>query len=280
MPSSVCGFGGAGRILADHARQRACVARRQPAEAEGVAAHLHRRTVELDRLLDGLRADRHAAQLIGIAQQEHVRRDGVAKQLHGRLVRIEVMHGRLAGPLHDRMPQRRAGHLEVGLAREIGRRHLVVGEHHRRVVGLDGLEHLVGGRHDQIAAEHEVGARDARADRMDVVRRLGNAHVAGNRAALLREPRHVDRAEALALEVRRLAEHGRQRHHAGAAHARHQHGVGCSIDGSFGSGRLASMLATPVSPTGFLAFLTLAPCTVTKLGQKPLRQEKSLLQAD
>ncbi len=37
------------------------------------------------------------------------------------------------------------------------------------------------------------------------------------------------------------------------------------------------MLATPVSPTGFLAFFTLAPCTVTKLGQKPLRQEKSLL---
>ena len=40
------------------------------------------------------------------------------------------------------------------------------------------------------------------------------------------------------------------------------------------------MLATPVSPTGRLALRTLAPCTVTKLGQKPLRQEKSLLQAD
>ncbi len=41
------------------------------------------------------------------------------------------------------------------------------------------------------------------------------------------------------------------------------------------------MLAMPLSPTDLLAaFLTLAPCTVTKLGQKPLRQEKSLLQAD
>ena len=126
----------------------------------------------------------------------------------------------------DGMPQRRAGDLEVGLAREVGRRHLVVGEHHRGVVGLDGLQHLVGGRHHEIAAEHQVGARHAGADRMDLLGGLGDAHVAGDRAALLGEARHVDGAEALALQVRGLAEHGRQRHHAGAADARHQHGVG------------------------------------------------------
>src|SRR3977135_3435734 len=40
------------------------------------------------------------------------------------------------------------------------------------------------------------------------------------------------------------------------------------------------MLAMSLSPTNLRDFLTLAPCTVTKLGQKPLRQEKSLLQAD
>ena len=136
------------------------------------------------------------------------------------------MHGRLAGPLLDGMAQRRAGHPEVGIARKIGGRHLVVGEHHRGVIGLDGLQHLVGGRHHEIAAEHQVGARHAGADGMDLIGGLGNAHVAGHRAALLGEPRHVDRAEALALQMRRLAEHGRQRHHARAANARHQHGVG------------------------------------------------------
>src|SRR5215510_5846630 len=37
----------------------------------------------------------------------------------------------------------------------------------------------------------------------------------------------------------------------------------------------------PLALTCFLSALrTLAPCTVTRLGQKPLRQEKSLLQAD
>src|SRR5262245_48295365 len=51
--------------------------------------------------------------------------------------------------------------------------------------------------------------------------------------------------------------------------------------GCRGSGRLASIAVTPLSPrTATRDFLTLAPCTVTKLGQKPLRQEKSLLQAD
>ena len=69
----------------------------------------------------------------------------------------------------DGVPQRRARHLEVGVAREIGGRHLVVGEHHRGVVRLDGLQHLVGGRHHQVAAEHQVGARHAGADGMDLL---------------------------------------------------------------------------------------------------------------
>ena len=172
------------------------------------------------------RADRHVAQLIGIAQEEHVGGDGVAEQLHGRGVGIEGVHGRLAGPLLDGVPQRRAGDLEVGVAREVGGRHLVVGVDHRGVVGLDGLQHLVGGGHHEIAAEHQVGAGHAGADGVDLVGVLGDAHVAGDRAALLGKARHVDGAEALAFQVRGLAEHGRQRHHAGAADARDQHGVG------------------------------------------------------
>ena len=173
------------------------------------------------------------------------------------------------------------GHLEVGVAREVGGRHLVVGVDHRGVVGLDGLQHLVGGGHHQIAAEHQVGAGHAGADGVDLVGRLGDAHVAGDRAALLREARHVDGAEALAFEVRRLAEHGRERHHAGAADARDQHGVG-RVEAPAASARAGSPACwrCRCRRPDFLAFFTLAPCTVTKLGQKPLRQEKSLLQAD
>ena len=138
----------------------------------------------------------------------------------------KCVHRRLAGPLLDRMPQRRAGDLEVGVAREVGGRHLVVGVDHRGVVGLDGLQHLVGGRDDEVAAEHQVGTGHAGADGVDLLDRLGNAHVAGDRAALLGEARHVDGAEALAFQVRGLAEHGRDRHHAGAADAGDQHRVG------------------------------------------------------
>jgi hypothetical protein len=51
-----------------------------------------------------------------------------------------------------------------------------------------------------------------------------------------------------------------------------------SMPGSCGSGRAA---ATPSAATRFgSAFLGFAPCTVTKDGQKPFTQEKSLLQFD
>src|SRR6202171_2129774 len=46
--------------------------------------------------------------------------------------------------------------------------------------------------------------------------------------------------------------------------------------GSFGSGRTGKS-APSAAP---LPFLNVAPCTVTNDGQKPLRQEKSLLQLD
>ncbi len=109
MSSSVCAFGVLGLGRAHHALDGAHVVRRQPAEAEGAFAHLDGRAVELDGLLDGRRADRHAAELIGVAQQEHVGGNGVAEQLHGGGVGIEVVHRRLAGALRDGVPQRGAG---------------------------------------------------------------------------------------------------------------------------------------------------------------------------
>ena len=50
-----------------------------------------------------------------------------------------------------------------------------------------------------------------------------------------------------------------------------------SIAGSFGCGSGGSPLALAATP---VPRLSLAPCTVTNDGQKPLRQEKSLLQLD
>src|SRR6516165_4711785 len=50
--------------------------------------------------------------------------------------------------------------------------------------------------------------------------------MAAHRSSLLRKARHVDRAEALSFQVRSLAEHGRKRHHSGAAYSGDEYGIG------------------------------------------------------
>ena len=105
-----------------------------------------------------------------------------------------------------------------------------------------------------------------------------DAHMGEHRAALLGEAGHVDHAAALAFEMRGHAEHGADGDDAGAADAvddrrpalarqRKRRGAGTPSSGS----------AVPAMPS---ALRILAPCTVTKDGQKPLTQEKSLLQLD
>ena len=61
-----------------------------------------------------------------------------------------------------------------------------------------------------VAAEHQVGAARRDADGVDVVGLVGDADVAGDRAALLREAGHVDDADALAFEMRGHAEDARR----------------------------------------------------------------------
>ena len=124
--------------------------------------------------------------------------------------------------------------------------------------------------HDDVAAEHQVGAAGGDADGVDVVRRIGDADVAVDRAALLREAGHVDDAGALAFEMRGHAEDGADGDDAGAADAGDDDAVGmigrAAGCGSGSAGQSAG--SATLSP-----FFSLAPCTVTKDGQKPLRQE-------
>ena len=85
--------------------------------------------------------------------------------------------------------------------------------------GLHRGEHLLVAGHDDVAAEHEIGAARRDADGVDVLGPLGDAHVAVDRAALLREAGHVDDADALAFEMRRHAENAADGDDAGAADA-------------------------------------------------------------
>ena len=63
-----------------------------------------------------------------------------------------------------------------------------------RLARLDRRQHLLVAGDDDVAAEDEIGAAGRDADGVDVVRRAGDADVAVDRAALLREAGHVDDA--------------------------------------------------------------------------------------
>src|SRR5262249_18496101 len=97
---------------------------------------------------------------------------------------------------------------------ELGEVHHHVGE-----AGLTGTEHLAGAGYHDVAANHQLGRAGGNPDGVDVLRPLSDAHVAVDRAALLGEAGHVDDAYALALEVRRHAEHAADGDDAGAADA-------------------------------------------------------------
>ena len=127
-----------------------------------------------------------------------------------------------------RIEQCAAGHLEVRVLGEIAGDHLIGRHDDGGVVGRDGFEDLVGGRHDEVAAEDDVGAADTDAHGLDVFRALGKLQVAGDRATLLGEAGHVDCAEAFAFDVGGLAEDSGDGDDAGAADAGDEHGVGSS----------------------------------------------------
>ena len=204
---------------------------REPAEAERALVHLDGGAIETDRLLDRLGADRHQALLVGKAQEEHVRGDRVPEQAHRVVVGIEGIDPAAAHAFADRVEQGRAGNLEVGVLGELARDHLVGRHDHRRLVGGDRFKNLVGGGNDEVAAEHDIGAADADADRLDVLGPVGELEVTGDRAALLGKAGHVDRAEALALDVRGLSEDRGNGDDARAADAGDEHGVGLSQRG-------------------------------------------------
>ena len=144
---------------------------------------------------------------------------------------------------------------------------------------LDRGEHLLVAGHHDVAAEHEIGAAGRNPDGVDVLRPLGDAHVAVDRAALLREARHVEHADALALEMGRHAEDAADGDDAGAADAGDDDVVGLP-DRAAASAPAAAAESWSDGATPVPCLQLARPATVTNDGQKPLTQEKSLLQLD
>ena len=165
------------------------------------------------------------------------------------------------------------GKREVGVAREAG-------GHHERAVDErlgDAFLHLgervVAHAGQDVAAEHELRLAGGDPRRMELLGRIGDAHVRDDGAVLLREARHVEHAAALAFEVRGHADQRADRHHPGAADAGDEDAVG------LGRRRRAPARASAGnSPaSAFFGFRRLPPSTVTKLGQKPFTQRVVLV---
>ena len=54
---------------------------------------------------------------------------------------------------------------------------------------LHRAKHFLGAGHDDVAAQHKICTASGNADGVDFVRRIGNADMAVDRAAFLREAR-------------------------------------------------------------------------------------------
>ena len=87
-------------------------------------------------------------------------------------------------------------------------------------------QHLARASHDNIAANNQIGAPSRDPDGVNIFRLLGEAHVAENGAAFLREARHIEHANAAAFEMRRHAENTADGYNAGSADARYDDVVG------------------------------------------------------
>ena len=192
---------------------------RAAAPAERRLVHGHRLAVERDRFLDRGRRQRDRAELIGIADEENVGADRIAEQRVRKPRGVDEMALIAAGGGHERALEPLGRQREIGIACEVAGQEFGEIDDHLGEAGLRRRQHLLAAGHHDVAAEHELGAAGRHADGVDVLRPLGNAHVAVDRPALLREAGHVDDADALAFEMRRHPEDAADRHDAGAADA-------------------------------------------------------------
>ena len=120
-----------------------------------------------------------------------------------------------------------------------------------------------------VAGEHELRFASGDARRVELLRRVGDAHVRHDGAVLLREAGHVEHAAALAFQMRRHAEQCADRHDTGAADARDE-----QCRRGWRSTRAKARSACGKStPSAFFGLRSWPPSTVTKLGQNPFTHE-------
>ncbi len=213
------------RLVLEHGMQPGRIDGRQPPQRERQPVHLDGDAVEFDGLVDRLGRHRQQALLIGVAQHHHVGGDRIPEQAFGRMGEVEE-DGILAQRALQHPVDLAALEIKIPVANEIGDRDQMgvddaVGA--LRLAERNGLlgdgDHLVGG-------DQEIGGagNDARAG--DVLGVLRNPDMAEHRAALLRQPRHVEDHAGLAFDMRGHAEQRADGQHTGTADTAHRNVVG------------------------------------------------------
>ena len=202
--------------------QGAFIGRGHAAQRKRQLVGLHRHAVQLDRALQRGQAHRNQPALPGIPHRQDVADDGVAQESLGQSLRLEGLHLLHAGRELQLGQQQVGLQAGVGVLQRFGHRNLVRVDQHPRAAVAHRLQRLGRCGHHDVAGQHRVGLLGVDAHLVQPLGRVGQAHEAQHRAALLRKAHEVEHAGALAFQVRGHRDHRAHRHHAGAAHAGHQ----------------------------------------------------------
>ena len=260
------------------------------------------------------RGNRNEPLLVGVADHEQIGRDRVSHQGGGEPGRRDETRVAGADRVRDQLFHIGERELRIadmdhvaglGLRREgpdeVARDREVAVDHRAGEARPHLLEQILRRGDDDVAAHDEIRLARRDAGSVELLLPRGDPDMRPHRAALLRQPRHVEDRCPLALERGRRAEQRPDRDHARAADARDQDAVrlfdGCDPRlrqlperlAFVGRGpRVASGASAaasppveasppddPIPPTGSsaLPFRRLPPSTVTKLGQNPSTQE-------
>ena len=246
------------------------------APEEGATVELDLDTVDLDGTFDGRAGERQEAPLPSEANQEQVGPDGVAHQRTGEPSGVDEARQPGPGRVDDRLTQLAGGQVQVGRTGEVaGGRDLKVDDRRGDALAHGG-DRVGARRHDDVASQHQPSCAGGDPRCADFVLGRRDLEEREDGTALLGQADHVERGDALALEMGGHAQEGRDGDHARTADAGDDDAVG-TVQHRQRRLRQHRETGRRRRPSRGAAG---RPLTVTKLGQNPLRQVKSLLQAD
>src|SRR5262249_15907130 len=167
-----------------------------------------------------LRRKRQRSALVGIAEHEHVSAHGIAEQRGRKPPGVHEL-GTLAtrmsddGALEALRRQRK-----IRITREIARQKFPGIHDNPRNSRFHPANPFLGPDTEMAPPRSRAGAARRDADGMNIRWRIGDANMARDCAALLRQTGHIDDADALAFQMRRHSNDGSNRNNSGPANTR------------------------------------------------------------